>query len=79
MLMPLFYSIPVIWFWCITIFAFVVKYLVCLLGVREVELKAAGRPTEVLVSVKVLNPMQTVELIHQGNISTQNHQQVECE
>lgn len=31
------------------------------LGVREVELKAARRSTEVLVSVKVLNPMKTVE------------------
>lgn len=30
------------------------------LGVREVDLKAA-RSTEVVVSVKVLNPMKTVE------------------
>jgi len=46
------------------------KYLVYLFGVREVELEAARRSTEVLVSVKVPNAMKTVEWTLQGNIPT---------
>lgn len=60
--MPLFYSIPVMFFRCITIFALTSsKCLAYLLGVREAELKDARRSTELLVSVKVLNPIETVE------------------